>query len=150
MSCFHHISFIFFPFNCSPSKPGPSFQRPVLSAPVPVNVYIQGSPILTLNDQYFTIPQVCCFLIQFFKIIFCIVCIAKAVTTNAVYISVPQKALGQCVNSAPVAFLKNIKVNCVTLLRSCPTGSPLQTLPTDLSIKLKNGQGGMFDLLNIL
>eukprot|EP00064_Thunnus_orientalis_P006922 superscaffoldBa00000745_g6941 len=38
-------------------KPGPSFQRPVLSAPAPADVYSQGSPILTLNDQYFTIPQ---------------------------------------------------------------------------------------------
>ncbi|XP_071339033.1 tectonic-2 [Trachinotus anak] len=90
-------------------KPGPTFQQPVLSAPVPVNVYIQGSPILTLNDQYFTIPQ---------------------------------KVLGRCVNSAPVAFLKDFKVKCVTLLRTCPTGSPLHTLPMDLRIKVKNGQGG--------
>ncbi|KAK5871470.1 hypothetical protein PBY51_004351 [Eleginops maclovinus] len=90
-------------------EPGPSFQSPVSPAPVPVNVYIQGSPIFTLNDQYFTIPQ---------------------------------KLLGQCVNNAPVAFLKNFEVNCVTLLRSCPTGSPLQTVPTDLSIKVKNGLGG--------
>uniref|UniRef100_A0A3B5AJM0 Tectonic family member 2 n=1 Tax=Stegastes partitus TaxID=144197 RepID=A0A3B5AJM0_9TELE len=39
------------------SNPGPSFQRPVLSAPVPVNGYIQGSPIFTPSDQYFTVPQ---------------------------------------------------------------------------------------------
>lgn len=58
--------------------------------------------------------------------------------------SVPQKALGQCVNSAPVAFLENFQVKCVTLLRSCPTGSPLQTLPVDLSVEVKSGQGGMF------
>ncbi|KAK5932809.1 hypothetical protein CgunFtcFv8_004486 [Champsocephalus gunnari] len=90
-------------------EPGPSFQSPVSPAPVPVNVYIQGSPILTLNDQYFTIPQ---------------------------------KVFGQCVNNAPVAFLKNVQVNCVTLLRSCPNGSPLRTLPTDLRIQVKNGQGG--------
>ncbi|KAM9360664.1 tectonic-2 [Symphorus nematophorus] len=89
--------------------PGPSFQRPVLSAPVAANVYIQGSPIFTLNDQYFTIPQ---------------------------------KVFGWCVNNAPVAFLKNFEVKCVTPLSSCPTGSPLQTLPTDLRIKVKNGQGG--------
>ncbi|XP_044052251.1 tectonic-2 isoform X2 [Siniperca chuatsi] len=100
---------LFYQGDTITSKPGPSFQRPVLSAPVPVNVYIQGSPIFTLNDQYFTIPQ---------------------------------EVLGRCVNSAPVAFLKNFKVKCVTLLRSCPTGSPLQTLPTDLRIKVKNGQGG--------
>lgn len=52
--------------------------------------------------------------------------------------------LGICVNSAQVAFLKNFKVRCATLLHSCPTGFPLQTLPTDLRIKLKNGQGGKF------
>ncbi|XP_069034181.1 tectonic-2 [Embiotoca jacksoni] len=98
-------------------KPGPSFQRPVLSAPAPVNVYIQGSPIFTLNNRYFTIPQ---------------------------------KVLGQCVNSAPVAFLKNFRVECVTVLRSCPTGSPLQTLLTDLSIKVKDGQQGdvMVDVID--
>ncbi|XP_070759835.1 tectonic-2 [Enoplosus armatus] len=100
---------LFYKGDTITSKPGLSFQKPVLSAPVPVNVYIQGSPIFTLNDQYFTIPQ---------------------------------KVLGRCVNNAPVAFLKNFKVKCVTLLRSCPTGSPLQTLPTDLSIKVKSGQGG--------
>ncbi len=89
------------------------------------------------------------FLIQFFFIIFCMISVAKAVTTNALNISVPQKVLGRCVNGAPVAFLKNFKVKCVTLLRSCPTGSPLQILPTDLRTKVKNGQGGMFYLLNI-
>ncbi|XP_023269272.1 tectonic-2 [Seriola lalandi dorsalis] len=90
-------------------KPGPNFQSPMLSAPVPENLYIEGSPILTLNNQYFTIPQ---------------------------------KVLGRCVNSAPVAFLKNFKVKCVTLLRTCPTGSPLQTLPMELRNKVKTGQGG--------
>ncbi|XP_029917024.1 tectonic-2 [Myripristis murdjan] len=38
-------------------KPRSSFQSPVLSAPVSPNLYTQGSPIFTLNDQYFTIPQ---------------------------------------------------------------------------------------------
>ncbi|XP_067466118.1 tectonic-2 isoform X1 [Thunnus thynnus] len=90
-------------------KPSPSFQRPVLSAPAPADVYSQGSPILTLNDQYFTIPQ---------------------------------RALGHCVKNAPVAFLKDFEVKCVTLLESCPAGSPLQTLLTDLGIQVKNGQGG--------
>lgn len=53
-----HISIIvLLPLSSTP-EPGPSFQSPVSPAPVPVNVYIQGSPILTLNDQYFTIPQV--------------------------------------------------------------------------------------------
>ncbi|XP_034397402.1 tectonic-2 [Cyclopterus lumpus] len=90
------------------SKPGPSFQSPVLSAPLPVSAYIQGSPIFSLSDQYFTIPQ---------------------------------KVLGQCVNSAPVAFLKNVNVECVTVLRSCPTGFPLRTSTSDLSSKVKNGHG---------
>ncbi|XP_059193375.1 tectonic-2 [Centropristis striata] len=108
---------LFYQGNAITPKPGPSFQSPVLSAPVPVNVYIQGSPIFTLNDQYFTIPQ---------------------------------KVLGQCVNNAPVAFLKNFEVECATVLRSCPTGPPLQTLPTDLRIKVKNGQGGevMVDVID--
>ncbi|CAL8343011.1 unnamed protein product [Lota lota] len=38
-------------------KPSPSFQRPVLSAPLPAGEYRQGSPIFTVGDQYFTIPQ---------------------------------------------------------------------------------------------
>lgn len=42
----------------SASTPAPSFQRPMLSAPEPVSGYIQGSPIITLNYQYFTMPQV--------------------------------------------------------------------------------------------
>uniref|UniRef100_A0A3Q1EPH6 Tectonic family member 2 n=1 Tax=Acanthochromis polyacanthus TaxID=80966 RepID=A0A3Q1EPH6_9TELE len=100
---------LFYQGHTIASDPGPSFQMPVLSAPVPVNGYIQGSPIFTLSEEYFTIPQ---------------------------------KALGRCVNNAPVAFLKNFKVECVSLLHSCPTESPLLTLPAELSIKVKNGQGG--------
>ncbi|XP_068594442.1 tectonic-2 [Brachionichthys hirsutus] len=88
---------------------GPSFQSSVLSAPVPISIYTQGSPIFRMDDQYFTIPQ---------------------------------KVLGSCVNGAPVAFLKNFRVGCVTLLRSCPTESPLKTLPSDLSVTVKNVQGG--------
>uniref|UniRef100_A0A3Q4GR50 Tectonic family member 2 n=1 Tax=Neolamprologus brichardi TaxID=32507 RepID=A0A3Q4GR50_NEOBR len=82
-------------------KPGPSFQSPVLPAPVPVDVYIQGNPIFTLNGKYFTVPQV--------------------------------SVLGLCVNNAPVAFLKNFNYECTTLLLSCPTGYPLQTLPNNLT-----------------
>ncbi|XP_030000328.1 tectonic-2 isoform X1 [Sphaeramia orbicularis] len=89
-------------------KPGPSFGSPVLSAPVPTNAYMEGSPILTINDEYFTVPQ---------------------------------KINGRCVNNAPVAFLKNFDVECITLLRSCPTGSPLQTVPTDLMITINGGEG---------
>uniref|UniRef100_A0A671WEH5 Tectonic family member 2 n=1 Tax=Sparus aurata TaxID=8175 RepID=A0A671WEH5_SPAAU len=91
------------------TKRGPSFQRPILSAPLPDDVYLQGSPIFTANDRYFTVPQT---------------------------------VLGRCVNNAPVAFLKNFRVECATLLHSCPAGPPLQTLPKDLTVKVKNGQGG--------
>ncbi|XP_069379889.1 tectonic-2 isoform X6 [Paralichthys olivaceus] len=97
---------LFYRGNVVKSKPGPTFQRPMLSAPALVNVYVEGSPILTLNDQYLTIPQ---------------------------------KVFGQCVNNAPVAFLKNFQVECVTPLHTCPTEPPLQTLPEDLRIPVKNG-----------
>lgn len=137
--CLHYMTVCLFHCNMSSiPKPSPSFQRPVLSAPVPDNVYIQGSPILTVNDQYFTIPQVSCvyvwYTFVYIQVIFCTV----------QYGSVPQKALGSCVNDAPVAFLKDFKVKCVTLLRSCPTASPLHTLPMDLRTEVKSGQGGMF------
>lgn len=55
---------------------------------------------------------------------------------------VPQRVLGNCGKSAPVAFLKNVEAECVAELRSCPTGPPLQTLQTDLSIPVMNGIGG--------
>ncbi|XP_061586215.1 tectonic-2 [Cololabis saira] len=100
---------LFYQGNTIASRPRPSFQRPVLSAPEPVPLYIQGSPIVSLNDQYFTIPQ---------------------------------KLFGRCGNNAPVAFLKNLKGECVTELQSCPTGPPLQTQLTDLNIQVMNGIGG--------
>ncbi|XP_074527283.1 tectonic-2 [Halichoeres trimaculatus] len=100
---------LFYQGDTIPPKPGPSFQMQALSAPEPPVLYIQGSPIFTLCDQFLTIPQM---------------------------------VLGQCVNNAPVAFLNNFEVRCVTLLRSCPTGPYLQTQPEDLMIQVKNGQGG--------
>lgn len=72
------------------------------------------------------------------------------VVTNSLNISLLQKVLGQCINSAPVAFLENFNIKCVTLLRSCPSGSPLQTQASDLRIKVNDGQGGMFQLLNMV
>lgn len=137
--CLHYMTVCLLHCNMSSiPKPSPSFQRPVLSALVPDNVYIQGSPILTANDQYFTIPQVSCvyvwYTFVYIQVIFC----------TEQYGSVPQKALGRCVNDAPVAFLKDFQVKCVTVLRSCPTGSPLHTLPMDLRTEVKSGQGGMF------
>uniref|UniRef100_A0AAZ3P3A6 Tectonic-2 n=1 Tax=Oncorhynchus tshawytscha TaxID=74940 RepID=A0AAZ3P3A6_ONCTS len=92
-------------------KPRPSFQRPVLSAPLPTHIYQQGDPIFTISDQYFTIPQ--------------------------------NSLVGQCVDNAPVAFLKNFQAQCVTRLLSCPTGPPLQTTPTELRVQVRDGQGGV-------
>uniref|UniRef100_UPI0037E936C1 tectonic-2 n=1 Tax=Semicossyphus pulcher TaxID=241346 RepID=UPI0037E936C1 len=108
---------LFYQGDTIASKPGPSFQTLASSAPVPVNIYIQGSPIFTANNQYFTVPQM---------------------------------VLGRCVNNAPVAFLNNFEVQCVTRLSSCPTGSPLQTPQTDLRIQVKDGQGGdvMVDVID--
>lgn len=70
--------------------------------------------------------------------------------THSFIIFLPQKVLGQCINGAPVAFLENFNVTCVTLLRSCPTEPPLQTQASDLRIQVNNGQGGKFRLGNIV
>ncbi|XP_038151378.1 tectonic-2 isoform X2 [Cyprinodon tularosa] len=91
-------------------RPGPSFQMPALSAPVPVSIYVQGSPIITSDNKYFTVPQM---------------------------------VLGRCIKGAPVAFLQNFKLECVTLIHSCPTGPPLKMLEKDLSPDVLNGQGGV-------
>lgn len=131
----------------STPKPGPSFQSPVWLAPVPVNFYTQGSPIYMPNDQHFTIPQVS-YAFKLLNITF-LIAYGPRTVTNSWIISLPQKVLGQCVNSAPVAFLENFNIKCVTLLRSCPSGSPLQTQASDLRIKVNDGQGGMFHLLNM-
>ncbi|KAM7018134.1 tectonic-2 [Tautogolabrus adspersus] len=100
---------LFYRGDTIPAEPAPSFQMPPVSPPVPVNAYIQGSPIFTMTEQFLTIPQM---------------------------------VLGRCVNDAPVAFLRNFAVECVTPLQSCPTGAPLKTLPEALRIQVKNGQGG--------
>ncbi|XP_033829189.1 tectonic-2 [Periophthalmus magnuspinnatus] len=100
---------LFYEGNTIASKPGVSFGDSISSAPKQSNAYIEGSPILTINDQYFTIPR----------------------TLN-----------GHCVINAPVAFLKNFDVRCVTLLQACPTESPLHTTPEDLRAVVKNGIGG--------
>ncbi|TKS78691.1 Tectonic-2 Precursor [Collichthys lucidus] len=103
-----------------------------------VNSPTENNPYLGLFYQGKTM-LVQCLLLRF---MFCVACVVKSVTYNVLYMSATQKVLGRCVNSAPVAFLKNFQVECVTLLRSCPTGPPLQTLPTDLRLKVKNGLGG--------
>lgn len=57
--CYGFIQFIILFFSSTP-KSEPSFERPVFSESVPINMYIQGSPMYTSNEQYFTIPQVGC------------------------------------------------------------------------------------------
>ncbi|XP_024909465.1 tectonic-2 isoform X2 [Cynoglossus semilaevis] len=90
------------------SKPGPSFHKPMLSAPVPVDVYIEGSPVITNSYEFFTIPQ---------------------------------KLFGQCINNAPVGFLKNFETTCVSLLHACPTAAPFRMLASDLRKTVKSGEG---------
>ncbi|KAJ3604714.1 hypothetical protein NHX12_029453 [Muraenolepis orangiensis] len=48
---------LFYQGKTGSPQPGPSYQKPVLSAPRPAAEYRQGSPIFSLSDQYFTIPQ---------------------------------------------------------------------------------------------
>ncbi|KAJ8379337.1 hypothetical protein SKAU_G00001150 [Synaphobranchus kaupii] len=65
-------------------------------------------------------------------------------TASDQYFTVPQRSLaGQCLDRAPVAFLQNFQNDCVTPLRSCPTGPPLFTSASELSVPIKNGLGGM-------
>uniref|UniRef100_A0A3B5MH77 Tectonic family member 2 n=1 Tax=Xiphophorus couchianus TaxID=32473 RepID=A0A3B5MH77_9TELE len=92
------------------TTPGPSFQEPVRSAPMPFTPYIQGSPVVTSDDKYFAIPQM---------------------------------VLGRC-SGAPVAFLQNFEVECITRFNSCPTGPPLKTLQEDLSVDVLNGDYKIF------
>ncbi|XP_077601371.1 tectonic-2-like [Stigmatopora nigra] len=56
--------------------------------------------------------------------------------------TIPQMAIGHCLNNAPVAFLENFSFQCVTVLDSCPNSFPLQTLHSDLSIHVNDGKGG--------
>ncbi|XP_020791015.1 tectonic-2 isoform X2 [Boleophthalmus pectinirostris] len=100
---------LFYQGNTMAPKPGISFGGSVSLAPALSNAYTEGSPILTIKDQYFTIPQ----------------------TLN-----------GHCVTNAPVAFLKNLDVRCVTSVQACPTEFPLQTIPEDLRAVVKNGIAG--------
>lgn len=100
---------LFYQGNTIAPKPHFLFGTTVLSTPVLLNGYIEGSPILTINDQYFTIPR----------------------TLN-----------GHCVANAPVAFLENFDVRCVTILQACPTESPLEITLDNLKAVVKNGVGG--------
>ncbi|KAJ8263633.1 hypothetical protein COCON_G00160900 [Conger conger] len=66
------------------------------------------------------------------------------ITTSDQYFTVPQRSLaGQCLDRAPVAFLQNLQTYCVTPLRSCPTGPPLFTSASELSVAIRAGPGGV-------
>ncbi|KAL7836843.1 hypothetical protein AOLI_G00281270 [Acnodon oligacanthus] len=86
-------------------KPTPSFQALQVAPPVPSTHYRQGEPILTTDNQYFTIPQV--------------------------------SVLGQCLESAPVAFLQDFEAVCVRTLQACPAA------PADLRVAVRDGLGGV-------
>ncbi|KAM6964966.1 tectonic-2 [Aplochiton taeniatus] len=65
-------------------------------------------------------------------------------TTSNQYFTIPQNSLiGQCAKNAPVGFLDNFNVRCVTRLVSCPSAPPLLTTPADLSVHVKDGLGGV-------
>lgn len=100
---------LFYQGNTKAPNPGMSFGTTALSAPELLSGYNEGSPILTINDLYFTIPR----------------------AFN-----------GRCVANAPVAFLENFNVRCLTPMQACPTEPPLHSTLDDLSSVLKNGIGG--------
>ncbi|XP_053861928.1 tectonic-2 [Malaclemys terrapin pileata] len=69
----------------------PSFKIPLQTVPEkPVSGYKQGDPIMTTENEYFTIRQ--------------------------------RSMAGQCVGNAPVAFLQNFDVKCVTSLSAYKEG----------------------------
>ncbi|KAJ8378238.1 hypothetical protein AAFF_G00244420 [Aldrovandia affinis] len=65
-------------------------------------------------------------------------------TDNDQYFTVPQRSLvGQCLGNAPMGFLQNFQTQCVTHLKSCPTGPPLLTSASELSVGVRDGLGGV-------
>ncbi|XP_071301079.1 tectonic-2 [Agelaius tricolor] len=71
----------------------PSFKIPLQTSPgKPFTGYREGDPIITEEDEYFTVPQ--------------------------------QSMAGQCVGNAPVAYLHNFDVKCLTNLESYKEGLP--------------------------
>ncbi|XP_036383688.1 tectonic-2 [Megalops cyprinoides] len=65
-------------------------------------------------------------------------------TADEKYFTIPQQSMvGQCVDSAPVAFLQNFEASCVTYLQSCPIGPPLLTSASELSVRVIDGRGGV-------
>ncbi|KAI1900977.1 hypothetical protein AGOR_G00055390 [Albula goreensis] len=65
-------------------------------------------------------------------------------TASDQYFTIPQRSLvGQCLDKAPVAFLQNFQTQCMTRLQSCPTGPPLLTSASELSVQVRDGLGGV-------
>ncbi|KAM6403883.1 tectonic-2 [Rhynochetos jubatus] len=83
----------------------PPFKIPLQTPPgKPFTGYRQGDPVMTEENEYFTIPQ--------------------------------QSMAGQCVGNAPVAYLQDFDVKCLTDLASYKEG-----LPRD--VRINAGAGGL-------
>ncbi|NXT19039.1 TECT2 protein, partial [Syrrhaptes paradoxus] len=103
-SSLNNTPFLGYFYHGSISTPkAPSFKIPLQTSPGKLFTgYRQGDPIITEENEYFTIPQ--------------------------------QSLAGQCVGNAPVAYLQNFDVKCLTDLASYKEG-----LPHD--VKINSGTG---------
>ncbi|NWS40182.1 TECT2 protein, partial [Probosciger aterrimus] len=93
-SSLNNTPFLGYFYHGSVSTPkGPSFKIPLQTSPGKLFTgYSQGDPIMTEENEYFTIPQ--------------------------------QSMAGQCVVHAPVAYLQDFDVRCLTSLASYEEGLP--------------------------
>uniref|UniRef100_U3K3W3 Tectonic family member 2 n=2 Tax=Ficedula albicollis TaxID=59894 RepID=U3K3W3_FICAL len=93
-SSLDNTPFLGYFYHGSTSTPKvPSFKIPLQTSPgKPFTGYREGDPIITEEDEYFTVPQ--------------------------------QSMAGQCVGNAPVAYLHNFDVKCLTSLESYKEGLP--------------------------
>uniref|UniRef100_A0A8C4UM12 Tectonic family member 2 n=1 Tax=Falco tinnunculus TaxID=100819 RepID=A0A8C4UM12_FALTI len=105
-SSLNNTPFLGYFYHGSISTPKvPSFKIPLQTSPVKLFTgYRQGDPIMTEENEYFTVPQ--------------------------------RSMAGQCVGNAPVAYLQNFDVRCLTDLASYKEG-----LPHD--VRINSGVGGM-------
>ncbi|NXG58312.1 TECT2 protein, partial [Hemiprocne comata] len=111
-SSLNNTPFLGYFYHGSTSTPrGPPFKIPLQTSPGRLFTgYRQGDPIMTEENEYFTIPQ--------------------------------RSMAGQCVGNAPVAYLQNLDVKCLTNLASYKEG-----LPRDVRI---NGGAGDFIQPNVI
>ncbi|NWX18282.1 TECT2 protein, partial [Aegotheles bennettii] len=93
-SSIDNTPFLGYFYHGSTSTPRvPSFKIPLQTSPGKLFTgYTQGDPIITEENEYFTIPQ--------------------------------QSMAGQCVGNAPVAYLQDFDVRCLTTLASYKEGLP--------------------------